>query len=270
MTDYKYTNDLTDADFLRVEIFSVAVQCDPFDALGTWEAESGNYTWAHNPNGHASGIFQAMPVTLKNLGYRPELGDDGDTRSAAFRAESYQVQLRWAQKYYLPYKGRLTNKASFYVATFLPADLDRAASGDADTILVQKDGRRGWAFAANAGFDQNHDLKITVGELEDAIERACRGPRWEEIVQRMSAQLQIIPQTVPQQPSYDLGTILGVQQALLKLGYNPGPLDGHAGPLTRAAIIAFQHNRGLAADGIVGPNTRAALQAGLDALNVSG
>lgn len=268
--DYKYSSDLSDADFLRVEIFGVAVQVDPLDALGVWEAESGNYTWAHNPNGHASGIFQAMPATLAGLGYRPELGNDGDTRSAAFRAESYQVQLRWAQKYYMPYKGKLKNKAAFYTATFLPADLDLTISGTPDTVLVQKDGRRGWAYTSNSGFDTDKNYIITVGELEDAIDRACRGPRWEEISHRMSAQLQITPQSIPQPIQYDLGTILGIQSALLRLSYNPGPLDGHAGPLTRAAVIAFQHNHGLVSDGIVGPLTRAKLQASLDSLIISG
>lgn len=37
-------------------------------------------------------------------------------------------------------------------------------------------------------------------------------------------------------------------------------VDGIVGPLTRAAIIAFQRSEGLAADGIAGPITTAALQ----------
>lgn len=50
-----------------------------------------------------------------------------------------------------------------------------------------------------------------------------------------------------------------VQQRLLSLGYSPGAVDGRNGPKTKAAVKAFQIAKGLAADGIVGPITEAAL-----------
>lgn len=265
MSQYIYTSDITDQDLLRVEIFSVAVDCNPMDALGCWQSESANMTTAWNHNGGASGIFQAMPAILKGLGYRADLEDYDDARCAAFRAETYSTQVQWATRYYRPYKGKLKTMASFYVATFLPADLDYAAAGDDSTVLVQKDGRRGWAFSANAGFDENHDLKITVGELTDAIKRACVGPRWEELSERMADQLKQ-PHVVVNTPSYDLGTIIGVQQALNLLGYNVGTPDGIIGPLFRNGIVAFQKTSGLDVDGIYGPNTRAALQKALDSV----
>lgn len=58
---------------------------------------------------------------------------------------------------------------------------------------------------------------------------------------------------------FDLFSTLGVQQALDALGYEPGALDGLAGPKTTAAITAFQRDNGLTADGIVGRITRAEL-----------
>lgn len=54
-------------------------------------------------------------------------------------------------------------------------------------------------------------------------------------------------------------TVLEVQQALRRAGFDPGPLDGIAGPLTRRAIRAFQRRAGLKADGIAGPRTQARL-----------
>jgi hypothetical protein len=38
-----------------------------------------------------------------------------------------------------------------------------------------------------------------------------------------------------------------VQAALAARGYEPGPADGDAGPMTRAAILAFEHDHGLPA-----------------------
>lgn len=53
-----------------------------------------------------------------------------------------------------------------------------------------------------------------------------------------------------------------VQAAVLSLGYDPGPVDGLNGLKTRAALVAFQRAAGLYPDGIAGPKTWLALQAG--------
>lgn len=58
-------------------------------------------------------------------------------------------------------------------------------------------------------------------------------------------------------------TVTEVQQALLDLGYDPGPVDGVWGSQSRLACIRFQQDQGLPADGIPGPQTQAALQEAL-------
>ncbi len=53
----------------------------------------------------------------------------------------------------------------------------------------------------------------------------------------------------PARPATD-ETVRAVQQKLNELGYSAGPADGLIGRGTRAAIIAFQQDRGLAATGV--------------------
>ncbi len=57
----------------------------------------------------------------------------------------------------------------------------------------------------------------------------------------------------------NLEELEGVQDALTKLGYEPGKVDGKDGPNTQKAVREFQAHASIAIDGIVGPNTRQAL-----------
>lgn len=50
-----------------------------------------------------------------------------------------------------------------------------------------------------------------------------------------------------------------LQKRLQERGFNPGSIDGHFGPGTEAALMAFQKSEGLLADGVAGPKTIAAL-----------
>jgi N-acetylmuramoyl-L-alanine amidase len=60
-----------------------------------------------------------------------------------------------------------------------------------------------------------------------------------------------------------------LQRQLLEIGYNAGRLDGHFGPTTAAALMSFQRDTGLLADGVSGPQTLRALRQ-IDARRVRG
>jgi len=57
----------------------------------------------------------------------------------------------------------------------------------------------------------------------------------------------------------NLDELEGVQDALTKLGYDPGKVDGKNGPNTQKAVREFQARASIKIDGIVGPETRQAL-----------
>ena len=53
--------------------------------------------------------------------------------------------------------------------------------------------------------------------------------------------------------------VVNLQNILVALGFNPGPADGIFGTSSENAVKQFQQSNNLAADGVVGPNTWAAL-----------
>lgn len=55
--------------------------------------------------------------------------------------------------------------------------------------------------------------------------------------------------------AYSSSDIRWAQQALTSLGFDTKGVDGIIGPNTRAAILAFQKGFGIAADGLLGPQT---------------
>lgn len=56
---------------------------------------------------------------------------------------------------------------------------------------------------------------------------------------------------------------LAIQKVLQEAGYDPGPLDGHLGPLAQKALKRFQKDNDLEPDGLIGLETfRALLEKG--------
>jgi peptidoglycan hydrolase-like protein with peptidoglycan-binding domain len=64
---------------------------------------------------------------------------------------------------------------------------------------------------------------------------------------------------VPAAASAGSADVAALQVAMRAVGLYPHPVDGISGPWTQGAVRTFQSQHGLAADGIAGPQTRAAL-----------
>lgn len=256
MTSLIHTKDIDALFFPKLDEVATELGASPEDMLAVMYSESGCRADAHNDNPknlppekrwNASGLIQFMPATLHGLGWT--LGH------AAFRRLSATEQLPWVRRYYVAYKGHLGSVGGLYVATFLPALVKYA--GDPAFVLTAKNGPLGWAYAPNSAFDANKDYAITVGELEDAVARNARGPRWSELLTRLRGQ--DVHEELAEE-GFDLRTTIGIQRALDRLGFSPGSIDGIPGPKTAAAAYLYQAQAGLVADGIVGPLTRASLE----------
>ena len=183
----RVTDDIGDDFFPKLRLVALAVGARALDMMAVMYSESSCKAdaWNDNPKSlppekrwNASGLIQFMPPTLVGLGWT--------AGHAAFRLLTATEQLSWVQRYYMPYRGALGSVGGLYVATFLPALVKHA--GDPGFVLTAKAGVLPWAYGPNAAFDANHDLRITVGELEEAVARNCHGPRWEDLLARLTRQ----------------------------------------------------------------------------------
>lgn len=263
-----HTKDIDNLFFPKLDLVAKELGAKSLDMMSVMYSESGCRAdaWNDNPKTlppekrwNASGLIQFMPFILPGVGWFKK-DENNRPDHAAFRRLSATEQLPFVQRYYAPYVGHLGSVGGLYVATFLPALVKYA--GDPSYVLTAKNGRLGWAYGPNAAFDTNRDLQITVGELEDAVRRNCRGPRWNELVARLEGLDEAAEPVVSDE--FDLRTTIGLQRALQRLGYDPGPIDGLPGRMTSGAIAEYQADHPpLVVDGIIGPRTRESIELAL-------
>ena len=255
------TDDLSDRFFSGILDVGDRLQLDALDLLGVMMAESNVKASAHNANSDASGLIQFLPSTLRGLGWT------GSTQQ--FRRLTAEDQLQYVERYFQPYAHfNLNTAARVYQVVFLPSSLSLGSS--MDTVIVQQGGVNSGAYAGNKGLDTDNDGAITVGELQQAIERHQTSARWREIEARLNATGSGSGTGGGDEGggtgdtsgggdggSIDLGTQSGIFDALEALGF-----DRQSFTFT-AAVKAFQQQNGLDPDGVVGPHTRSALEAAL-------
>lgn len=97
-----------------------------------------------NPTSSASGLIQFMADTARDLG----------TTTAKLRAMTFNQQMDYVYRYFLPYKGKLKTFYDVYAAILLPI------------AIGKKDDWRfpNWVYKANKGIDVNKNGYITMAE----------------------------------------------------------------------------------------------------------
>lgn len=241
---WRETADLSDEFFAKFKAMCSQLGCDPVDMARVLYTESGMRADIQNALGHSFyGLNQLWSKHFPSLGF---LGTPEE-----YMALKPEEQLTYVERYFQPYKGSLGSLAAVYVRNFLPADI-RFAS-DPDFVLVAKDGRRGKFYYPNRGFDLNRDGRIEVRELEAFVRRNAVGPRWNEILYRLTGE-------VDDRVHGCIGSTEWVQRSGTRLGVDMGPIDGVPGPRTTKGIRELQRKLGVRDDGIAGPQTVAAIK----------
>lgn len=101
-------------------------------------------------------------------------------------------------------------------------------------------------------------LAALIEQSEARAQGASSGPA---AAQTLDQLLSAEPQVAPLPAAAPAALVREVQAALAARGYQPGAADGSAGPVTRAAILAFEHDHGLAATAEASEALLAALRA---------
>ncbi|MFO0594850.1 MAG: peptidoglycan-binding protein [Myxococcaceae bacterium] len=132
----------------KVKEMATRLGVKPEWILAVMKNESGMKPDARNPNGGATGLIQFMPATARGLG----------TSTEALSKMSATEQLKYVEKYFTPFAGKIKSGSDLYMATFWPAGVGKPDSYNIGGADVAK---------ANPIFDLNKNGQITAGEFRE-------------------------------------------------------------------------------------------------------
>ncbi|TQV86072.1 lytic murein transglycosylase [Exilibacterium tricleocarpae] len=225
----------------------------PQQMRGSWAGAFGHVQFMPS-------VFLRYAIDGDNDGRRDLWGSIPDAMASAgnYLANlGWQREERWGREVRLPEDfpyhmsgidkpQPLANWRRLGVRTALNKPL---ATVDMQAALLLPAGSRGPAFLVYdnfhtiMGWNRSEFYALAVGRLADRI--AGAGGLW-----------RAPPADVPQLPRQ---AVQSLQTELVQRGLEPGKADGILGPATRAAIRAFQHDRGMLADGYPHPEVLRAL-----------
>jgi hypothetical protein len=208
-----------------------------------------------NPKSTATGLIQFMAKTARALG----------TSTEALRGMTAVQQLDWVEKYFKPFKGKLTSQAAVYAA------VGSGKVGSDDRVAFRAGSKE---YNANKAWDVNGDGKITQGEFGQVASRFGAGTQF--TVEHSDGSKPVTQQEQPstpapkQTPSTTKGPHVDVTVSQLK-PIRPGHIisdsvgeggNNHEADVgtVQAALAAHGHSPG-AIDHKIGPNTIGAIKA---------
>ncbi len=162
----------------------IGIETDWLDAAIAFE--TANTFSVSKPNAAGSGamgLIQFMPETSVNIGIikagpKPPTSQpdarkawyaDIKVRSqAALSKMTFQEQLGWVRKYFLPNRGKLKSLEDVYLTIFYPIEIGRAPT---DIIAYTGDP----VYTQNAGFDRGEKGFITRGDVTATIVNKLHG-----------------------------------------------------------------------------------------------
>ncbi|HNR90872.1 MAG TPA: LysM peptidoglycan-binding domain-containing protein [Dokdonella sp.] len=146
--------------FLReVEAMAARLGTKPEYILATMSFETGG-TFSpsiKNPTSSATGLIQFLDSTARGLG----------TSTAELARMSPVEQLKYVEKYFAPFAGRLGTLEAVYTAV-----LSGSPKPDPNTTLFSAGSN---AYNANRGLDLNGDGRITAGEATSKVRARISG-----------------------------------------------------------------------------------------------
>ncbi len=151
----------------------------------------------------------------------------------------------------------------FFMSVLLFSLISLPELADADTFSPINEGEK------SERVEKLQDYLVENGYLEDQDRSDTYGSKTVEAVKQFQqdnnllvdgiAGVQTLGSMAVLQEGSEGPLVYMLQQKLAQLQYYQADFDGYYGVLTKAAVIAFQKQNGLAADGIAGPLTFKAL-----------
>lgn len=162
-------------DFVNaVNYYSELLDIQPDWLVGVMWFESKLNPAAVNPVSGATGLIQFMPATAKALG----------TTTEALKHMNAYEQMTYVYQYLKPYTGRMRSLVDVYFAVFFP----KAIGASRNTVLQTSKLKASTIAKQNPIFDTNKDMAITVGEVEDYINKVIgHGSKKKTLIGRLLA-----------------------------------------------------------------------------------
>ncbi len=105
--------------------------------------------------------------------------------------------------------------------------------------------------------EEQHDLERALNQERDAREQLRQqvATMEQERIKPAPAPEPARPAAAPAVMTPEAESVVRIQEALKRAGYDPGSSDGKMGQKTKAALMSFQKDNGLKPDGVLGPQT---------------